>query len=184
MISVLITICFIVYASAKIRAKEDANENCNYWASIGECSKNPGYMLKNCALSCDTFTSKTPDKSSFGWFYDIIETDITGKELNFENFRNKVVYIVNVASHCGYTAENYETFRRLKPFRERGLEIVIAPCNQFGYQEPGDGVAISKFATRNEFEGIILSKADVNGDLTRPAFKFLKQVTNRQIIGW
>lgn len=30
----------------------DNHNNCQYWASIGECSKNPGYMLHNCKRSC------------------------------------------------------------------------------------------------------------------------------------
>ncbi|RCN31411.1 shTK domain protein, partial [Ancylostoma caninum] len=31
--------------------KEDS-ESCEYWASIGECEKNPNFMLKECKLSC------------------------------------------------------------------------------------------------------------------------------------
>ena len=31
----------------------DGNTNCPYWASIGECEANPGYMLINCQFSCD-----------------------------------------------------------------------------------------------------------------------------------
>jgi len=30
----------------------DKNTNCDYWAGIGECSTNPGYMLTFCAKSC------------------------------------------------------------------------------------------------------------------------------------
>ena len=32
----------------------DSNDSCQYWASIGECDKNPNYMLGNCELSCDS----------------------------------------------------------------------------------------------------------------------------------
>ena len=32
---------------------QDSNENCSYWASVGECDANPGYMLVNCKMSCD-----------------------------------------------------------------------------------------------------------------------------------
>jgi hypothetical protein len=31
---------------------QDTNNYCSYWASIGECSRNPGYMLPNCCASC------------------------------------------------------------------------------------------------------------------------------------
>jgi hypothetical protein len=32
--------------------KPDENGNCAYWASVGECEKNPGYMLYRCQTSC------------------------------------------------------------------------------------------------------------------------------------
>ena len=35
-----------------LAACEDTNEKCDYWADIGECEANPGYMLINCQLSC------------------------------------------------------------------------------------------------------------------------------------
>lgn len=30
----------------------DSHENCGEWADIGECEKNRGYMMENCAQSC------------------------------------------------------------------------------------------------------------------------------------
>ena len=36
---------------------EDKNKNCQSWASSGECTKNPGYMLPNCAKSCHSIKS-------------------------------------------------------------------------------------------------------------------------------
>ena len=32
---------------------EDSNDNCAYWASVGECKANPNYMLENCKKSCN-----------------------------------------------------------------------------------------------------------------------------------
>ncbi|XP_066274652.1 uncharacterized protein [Branchiostoma lanceolatum] len=32
----------------------DNNQQCKYWASIGECAANPDYMLTQCQLSCNT----------------------------------------------------------------------------------------------------------------------------------
>lgn len=31
----------------------DFHENCSFWASSGECEKNPKYMRTNCRKSCD-----------------------------------------------------------------------------------------------------------------------------------
>ena len=33
--------------------KKDMNENCSWWASIGECDKNPNYMWWACSKSCE-----------------------------------------------------------------------------------------------------------------------------------
>lgn len=142
-------------------------------------------MLQNCAKSCAKKSPPPEPVNIPNSFYEIEgEKDINGNEINFERFRGHVVYVVNVASYCGYTAENYATFRKLVPYKERGLEIVIAPCNQFGFQEPGDATAITAFAGKQEFDGVILSKADVNGDKTRPLFTFLKHHTGRTRINW
>ena len=32
----------------------DKDDQCPYWASTEECTKNPGYMENNCKLSCET----------------------------------------------------------------------------------------------------------------------------------
>jgi glutathione peroxidase len=140
-------------------------------------------MLANCAASCaavaNQLAAEIPES-----FYHIVEKDIYNNDLAFDQFRGFVVYITNVASYCGYTEENYELFRRLAKYKRDGLVVIIAPCNQFGFQEPGDSYAITKFADKNQFDGIILSKADVNGHSTRPAFLFLKAITNRPHIQW
>jgi glutathione peroxidase len=138
-------------------------------------------MLENCQKSC---FGKSP-VSKLESIYDIDnELDINGQVINFNQFRGKVLYIVNVASKCGYTAENYEMFKKLQKYRSQGLEIILAPCNQFGSQEPGDSGTISNFIRDQEFEGTVLSKADVNGDNTRPLFSYLKKATGKTRISW
>lgn len=183
-IQIFLAIIFIgCVTSVELVEEVDNHENCAYWAQIGECSKNPGYMLPNCKKSCAA-QAKILAKPIANSFYDIIETDIDGNQFKFDVFKGKVVYIINVASHCGYTDENYKMFRELKKYQPEGFVMVLAPCNSFGYQEPGDGVAIKTFAGKNEFSGIILSKAGVNGGETRPAFQYLKHITGTNTINW
>ena len=40
-------------ASTSDPSCEDANDDCEFWASDGECEGNPDYMLENCAMACD-----------------------------------------------------------------------------------------------------------------------------------
>lgn len=81
-------------------------------------------MLQSCSESCARL------ESDINSLYDVVETDIDGKDISFDSFRGSIVYIVNVASQCGYTAENYELFRKLQQYRSNGVVMVIAPCNQ------------------------------------------------------
>ena len=86
----------------------------------------PDFMLFSCAESC----AKMSEGSGIKSLYDIVETDIHGKDLPFSNYKGSILYIVNVASHCGYTAENYEMFRHLAKYRDEGVYTILAPCNQ------------------------------------------------------
>lgn len=184
--ALLFAICvlFLGLVSADGANDVDNHESCQYWASTDECTKNPGYMLENCRKSCRAVGAIRDEPAPYASFYDIVETDIDGNEFKFDIFRGKVVYIINVASYCGYTEENYKMFRELKKYQDEGFVMVLAPCNAFGYQEPGDGVAIKSFAGKQGFSGIILSKADVNGQTTRPAFRYLKHATSTYQIKW
>ena len=87
-------------------------------------------MLVDCKESCLKAQQLSNGGRAMASFYDIVETDIDGNTVDFSSFRGSIVYIVNVASQCGYTAQNYETFRSLAKYKDEGLQIVIAPCNQ------------------------------------------------------
>jgi len=53
---------FIVYDAAAEQQsnikKPDGHESCEFWASVGECAANPGYMLVTCANACDNLSKK------------------------------------------------------------------------------------------------------------------------------
>ena len=83
-----------------------------------------------------------------------------------------------------YFSENYDVFKKLAKYRSQSFELILAPCNQFGQQEPGDKAAIYNFAKKNDFEGIILAKEDVNGPKARSVFRYLKNATGVPNIAW
>eukprot|EP00607_Mallomonas_marina_P005398 CAMPEP_0182439840 /NCGR_PEP_ID=MMETSP1167-20130531/86686_1 /TAXON_ID=2988 /ORGANISM="Mallomonas Sp, Strain CCMP3275" /LENGTH=180 /DNA_ID=CAMNT_0024633635 /DNA_START=593 /DNA_END=1135 /DNA_ORIENTATION=- len=118
-------------------------------------------------------------------FYDIVEKDGEGKDVSFSKFKGKVVYGVNVASKCGYTASGYSLISKLSKMKDKGLEVAIFPCNQFGGQEPGSDKEVAAFCVSKGVSGAnMFTKGDVNGPNTRPTYKYVKDKTGMGDIAW
>lgn len=108
--------------------------------------------------------------------YDIEVKDIDGKTLKLEKYKGRVMLIVNVASHCGYTGQYAGLEELHKKYASKGLSVLGFPCNQFLSQEPGTEEEIKNFCTTKfgvEFD--MFSKIDVNGDNTHPLYVYLKK---------
>jgi len=107
--------------------------------------------------------------------YGFQVADITGQSVSLESFRGRTLLIVNVASKCGFTPQYDGLEDMYKNYKDRGLEILAFPCNQFGSQEPGTDAEIQSFCkTKYEVTFPLFSKVDVNGPSAAPLFKFLK----------
>lgn len=108
--------------------------------------------------------------------YDVSVKEKDGNEVSMEEYKGKVLLIVNTATDCGFTPQ-YEALQDLyEKYHEQGFEILDFPCNQFGNQAPGTDVEIGAFC-KGRF-GITFkqfAKIDVNGDNTAPLFKVLKE---------
>ncbi|KAI4303514.1 hypothetical protein MLD38_039130 [Melastoma candidum] len=118
----------------------------------------------------------TPVMQDPGSIYDFVVKDDKGNDVSLNNYKGKVLLIMNVASKCGLTNSNYTELNQLyEKYREQGLEILAFPCNQFAAQEPGTRDEIKEFVcTRFKSEFPIFDKIEVNGENTAPLFKFLK----------
>jgi glutathione peroxidase len=108
-------------------------------------------------------------------FHQFKATSLQNKEIDMENYKGKVVLVVNTASKCGLTPQ-YEGLEKLyKDYKDRGLVILGFPCNQFGKQEPGGAKEIAEGCLINY--GVtfpMFSKIEVNGDNAHPIYKYLK----------
>ena len=106
--------------------------------------------------------------------YDFIVKDRQGREVSLSEYRGKVLLIVNTATGCGFTP-HYEPLEAMyKDLKDRGLEILDFPCNQFAGQAPGDADEIHEFCTLKfgtEFPQF--AKIDVNGENADPLFAYL-----------
>ncbi len=108
-------------------------------------------------------------------FYDFDAKVLNGPEKSMEEYKGKVILVVNTASKCGLTPQ-YKGLQELyQEMHTDGLEILGFPCNQFGKQEPGSSDDIAEFCQLNygvDFQ--MFDKVDVNGDEAHPIFKYLK----------
>ncbi|RZI41831.1 glutathione peroxidase [Herbaspirillum sp. HC18] len=107
--------------------------------------------------------------------YDFKANSLDGKAVNLKQYQGKVLLIVNTASNCGFTPQYKGLEAVYEQFKDKGVEVLGFPCNQFGEQEPGTADEIGAFCERNY--GVtfpLFDKIDVNGNDAHPLFKHLK----------
>jgi glutathione peroxidase len=108
--------------------------------------------------------------------YDFSTTSIEGQPVNFSDFKNKVMLIVNTASKCGMTPQ-YQGLQELhSKYADRGLVVFGFPCDQFGNQEPGSAEEIQSFCqTRYGVSFPLSQKIEVNGANAHPLYQYLTE---------
>ncbi len=110
--------------------------------------------------------------------YDFTVKTQDGSLKSLDEFKGKVVLIVNTATGCGFTPQYKELQSLYSEFNEKGFEILDFPCNQFGNQAPGEDEEIHDFCTGRY--GITFpqySKIDVNGESAIPLYKWITSNT-------
>ena len=106
--------------------------------------------------------------------YDFEFKSINGDVLKLNQYKNKVIIVVNVASRCGYTPQ-YEDLQSIwLKYKKKGVVIIGVPTNNFK-QEPGSNAEIKNFCETNF--GInfpITEKTNVIGGQAHPFYKWAK----------
>ena len=119
------------------------------------------------------FTKALANYTTLAYEYDF--KGIDGNKIKLEDFKDKVIVIVNVASRCGYTPQ-YEDLQDLwSNYKERNLVVIGVPTNNFK-QEPGSNKEIKDFCETNF--GInfpMTEKINVIGNDAHPFYKWAKQ---------
>jgi glutathione peroxidase len=80
-------------------------------------------------------------------FYDLKAISINGDTIDFKQFKNKNVMIVNTASDCGFTAQ-YQQLEKLYQLKKDSLVIIGFPSNDFKEQEKADNKSIENFCKK------------------------------------
>ena len=108
--------------------------------------------------------------------YDYTVKDRKGNEVSLEQYRDKVVLVVNTATGCGFTPQYKELEEMYEKYHDQGLEILDIPCNQFAGQTPGTDEEIHEFCTlRYNTQFPQMKKSDVNGENELPLYTWLKE---------
>ena len=67
-------------------------------------------------------------------FYDFQIESINGEIINFKEYENKVILLVNTASYCGFTRQ-YDDLQKLwDQFKTKGLIVLGIPSNSFNQE--------------------------------------------------
>lgn len=108
--------------------------------------------------------------------YSIPVKTIDGTETDLSQYRGKALLVVNVASKCGLTPQ-YEGLQKLySEMKDKGLEILGFPANNYLGQEPGSEDEIKEFCSTNYHVTFpMFSKLSTKGDDQHPLYKYLTE---------
>lgn len=110
--------------------------------------------------------------------YDFTVKTRKGADVPLADYKGKVLMIVNTATACGFTPQYKELQEIYEEFKDKGLEILDFPCNQFAEQAKGTDEEIHQFCTgRFGITFPQFAKVDVNGENAIPLFRWLTNNT-------
>lgn len=115
--------------------------------------------------------------------YELQVKNNHGEMIPMENYRGKVLLIVNTATGCGFTPQYKGLEALYEKYQDQGFEILDFPSNQFANQAPGTDEQIEEFCVLNfgtRFPRF--AKVDVNGPDEEPLFTLLKKA-KRSLLG-
>ena len=112
--------------------------------------------------------------------YDYKVKEVQGNEVSLNDYKGKVLLVVNTATGCGFTPQ-YEGLQKMyDKFKDQGFEVLDFPCNQFFEQAPGSDEEIVSFCQlRYNTTFKTFAKIDVNGENASELYKYLRSEAPR-----
>ncbi|MEB2492059.1 glutathione peroxidase [Peribacillus frigoritolerans] len=108
--------------------------------------------------------------------YEFEVNKINGETISLEDYKGKVMIIVNTASKCGFSPQYDDLQSLYVQYKEDGVVVLGFPCNQFLNQEPGDDLEIDSYCKLNH--GVtfpMFAKVNVKGKEAHPLFSYLTE---------
>ena len=108
-------------------------------------------------------------------FFDFKIESITGEIIDLNEYRNKVVLLVNTASFCGFTNQ-YEGLQNLwNEYRKKDFIVLGVPSNSFN-QESNNNNDVKKFCESNfNIDFPLTSITQVKGSNAHEIFKWAEK---------
>ncbi len=108
------------------------------------------------------------------FFYDFKIESITGEVIDFKDYKNKVVLVVNTASYCGFTKQYDELQELWDLYKTKGLIVLGVPSNSFN-QEKKNNADVKEFCEINfNINFPLTSITEVKGSNAHELFKWAK----------
>ena len=119
---------------------------------------------------------KTPATANYEQkFYDFSIESISGEKIDFKDYKNRVILIVNTASYCGFTKQYDELQELWDLYKEKGLIVLGVPSNQFN-QEKNNNADVKEFCEVNfNINFPLTTITDVKGKNSHEIFKWAKE---------
>ena len=127
-------------------------------------------------LSIIMFFFKTSSTANYEKkIYDFTIESITGEIINFKDYKNKVILVVNTASYCGFTKQYDELQELWDLYKEKGLIVLGVPSNSFN-QEKNNNADVKKFCEVNfNINFPLTAIIEVKGKNAHEVFKWAKE---------
>ena len=107
-------------------------------------------------------------------FFDLNIESISGDIINFSDFKNNAVLVVNTASYCGFTNQYEELQILWDKYKNKGLVVLAVPSNSFN-QEKNKNSEVKEFCEVNFNITFPLSAiTEVKGNNAHELFKWAK----------
>ena len=107
-------------------------------------------------------------------FYDFKIKDISGEIIDLNEYRNKVVLVVNTASYCGFTKQYEELQKLWDLYKSKGLIVLGVPSNSFNQEKKIDS-EVKEFCEVNfNISFPLTTITEVKGKNAHELFKWAK----------
>ena len=109
-------------------------------------------------------------------FFELNIKGNNGEALDLNQYKNKTILLVNVASNCGFTKQYSGLQTLYGKYLEKNFVVIGIPSNQFGGQEPGTNEEIKDFCETNfNITFPMTDKVDVKGKNSHEIYLWAKE---------